>query len=188
MRQTSQRAATKPAEPAFTRETLAAELDSLMDDFAGQHRHLLKHAQAHREAIRRADGAGVDAATAAQTQVVGILGTLEQRRRELVARACTRIAALAGKRSVEVTLSDLAVCVDEPRRAELLRKAKDLKALIAEVHQQTSTIKAATASLLAHMEGLMRQVGRQLSHAGTYSSRGYVEPGGLVVSALDIAT
>jgi hypothetical protein len=32
----------------------------------------------------------------------------------------------------------------------------------------------------------MRQVGRQLSHAGTYSRRGYVDAGGMVVSAVDL--
>ena len=44
----------------------------------------------------------------------------------------------------------------------------------------------ATVSLLAHMEGLMRHVGRRLSHAGTYGRRGVVEAGGVVVSCVDL--
>jgi hypothetical protein len=168
--------------------SLSAELDWLLDGFADQHEALLKHTESQRDAIRKADGAAVQSAAASQTEVVAALGRLEQRRRELVAWACQRYAPIATKRSTEITLTDLAGCVEAPQRAALIKKAAALKALITNVHQQTSTIKAATASLLAHMEGLMRQVGRQLSHAGTYSSRGYVEPGGIVVSALDIAT
>jgi hypothetical protein len=68
----------------------------------------------------------------------------------------------------------------------LMSKAAALKEQIAAVNEQTRTIKAATVSLVAHMEGLMRQVGRQLSHSGTYTKRGYVEAGGCVVSALDL--
>jgi hypothetical protein len=182
--------APRPAQAAPTGAptSLASELDWLLDSFADQHEALLKHALAQRDAIRKADGSAVQSATDGQTAVVAALGRLEQRRRELVAWACQRHAALATRRATEITLTDLARCVEEPARTALIRKANDLKALIASVQQQTSTIKAATTSLLAHMEGLMRQVGRQLSHAGTYSSRGYVEPGGIVVSALDIAT
>jgi hypothetical protein len=184
---TARKPETSPA-PAREVRPLDAELDSLLEGFAEQHRQLLAHTHAHRDALRKADGRGVQAAADAQTRVVGTLGALEQRRRELVAAACGRFAPLAPRRSVDVTLTDIARCMDEPRRSDLVRKAQDLKALVATAHEQTSTIKAATASLLAHMEGLMRQVGRQLSHAGTYSSRGFVEPGGVVVSALDIAT
>jgi hypothetical protein len=176
-----------PAAPAVD-FSLGTELESLLDGFADQHRTLLVHTEAHRDSLRKADGAGVLAAAEAQTRVVAALGRLEQRRRELVAWACGRHASLASKRSTEVTLTDLAGCMAEPQRGAMARKASDLKALITKVHEQTSTIKAATASLLAHMEGLMRQVGRQLSHAGTYSSRGFVEPGGVVVSALDLST
>jgi hypothetical protein len=177
-----------PTPAAGAPASLAGELDWLLDSFADQHEELLRHTQSQRDAIRKADGSAVQSASDGQTEVVAALGRLEQRRRELVASACQRYAALATKRTTDITLTDLARCVDEPQRSALVRKANDLKALIASVHQQTSTIKSATTSLLAHMEGLMRQVGRQLSHAGTYSSRGYVEPGGIVVSALDVAT
>lgn len=178
----------KPPPPPDSSTAFGDDLASLLEGFEDQHRALLAQVQAHRDAIRKADGAGVEQAAMAQTRTVGALGGLEQRRRELVALACRRFAPLTSRRSVEVTLTDLARCLDEPRRSTLIRRAQDLKTLIATVHEQTSTVKATTVSLLAHMEGLMRQVGRQLSHSGTYSSRGYVEPGGLVVSALDIAT
>jgi hypothetical protein len=38
------------------------------------------------------------------------------------------------------------------------------------------------------VEGLMRHVGRKLSHAGTYGRRGVVEAGQQVISALDMKT
>ena len=175
-------------EAAATGDVLGDQLESLLVEFAGLHQELMTHVTAHREAIRKADGHGVQLAAEAQGRVMGQIGHREQRRRELVAAACVRFASLAGRRSVDLTLTDVAACMPEPRRTRLIRMARDLKSLVSSVHEQTSTIKAATVSLVAHMEGLMRHVGRQLSHAGTYSSRGFVEPGGMVVSALDLST
>ena len=77
---------------------LGDELSALLDGFADQHRALLTHVPAHRDAIRKAAGAGVEAAALAQTRVVGALGGLEQRRRELVALACSRFTSLGHAR------------------------------------------------------------------------------------------
>lgn len=173
---------------ALTQDTLATQLESLLSAFTAQYQAMLASTQAHRDAIRRADNRAMQAAVAAQQTSVAALGILEQRRRELVALACGRFPTLAQKRSVAVTLTDLCQCVSDADRPRLLTLAAALKQLIQSVGDETKTIKAATASLLAHMEGLMRQVGRQLSHAGTYSAKGFVEPGGVVVSALDLST
>ncbi len=172
----------------MTAESLTQELRSLLEAFLVAYGALGTQATAHREAIRSADMAAVQRATHAQARHVQTLGTLEQRRRELVASSCTRFATLASKRSTAITLTDLCQCVPEKDRAAMSTLAADLKQLVKSVDEQTRTVKAATASLLAHMEGLMRQVGRQLSHAGTYTARGFVEPGGVVVSALDLST
>jgi hypothetical protein len=172
----------------LTSDTLASELESLLAAFSSQYESLHVQTVAHREAIRKADGAAVQATAERQAVIAKELGTLDQRRRELVARACGQFPGLTGKPSVAITLTDLTTCVGGTQRGRLVTAAADLKKLISRVHEQTSTIKAATVSLVAHMEGLMRQVGRQLSHAGTYSNRGFVEPGGMVVSALDLST
>jgi hypothetical protein len=61
---------------------------------------------------------------------------------------------------------------------ELVRRTSDLVRAVA----------AATRAMMLHVEGLMRQVDRHLSHAGTYGRRGTVEAGGPVLSALDLRT
>ena len=179
-----------PASPAaaLTQDTLATQLEGLLAAFTTQYQAMLASTQAHREAIRRADNRAMQAAIATQQSSITTLGTLEQRRREVVALACNRFPSLTTKRSVSITLTDLCQCVKDADRPRLTKLAAALKQLIQSVSDETKTIKAATASLLAHMEGLMRQVGRQLSHAGTYSAKGFVEPGGVVVSALDLST
>ncbi|HYE63044.1 MAG TPA: flagellar export chaperone FlgN [Phycisphaerales bacterium] len=167
-------------------EVLCERLESLLDSLAAAYTRLGEQAAAHREAIRNADAAAIGLATAAQSRSVEILAKLEQERRELVAAACTRFVPLAGKRATAITLTDLCACVPAGEQKRLKTRSNDLRTLIERVNEETNTIRAATVSLVAHMEGLMRQVGRQLSHAGTYTRRGYVEAGGMVVSALDL--
>src|SRR3954465_14185679 len=82
------------AAPLNGSSSLAQELESLLDGFAHQHRALLKHVTAQREALRKADGVQVQAAADDQSRVLASLATLEQRRRELVALACSRYSAL----------------------------------------------------------------------------------------------
>jgi hypothetical protein len=170
----------------MTAELLGERLEALLDGLAAAYARLGEHAAAHHEAIRTADAPAMAAATEAQSRSVETLARLEQQRRELVAASCTRFAPLASKRATAITLTDLCGCVAAGDRGRLTAKAAALRSLIQNVNEQTTTIRAATVSLVAHMEGLMRPVGRQLSHAGTYTRRGYVEAGGMVVSALDL--
>jgi hypothetical protein len=172
--------------PTMTPSALCERLESLLEGLHAAYVRLGEHAAAHREAIRQADTPALAETTAAQSRSLDTLARLEQQRRELVAASCTRFPTLASKRSTVITLTDLCACVPEQDRPRLTTRARELRTLIESVNEQTTTIKAATVSLVAHMEGLMRQVGRQLSHAGTYTRRGYVEAGGCVVSALDL--
>jgi len=174
------------APTAITPQALSERLDSLLTALATAYTRLGDNTAAHRDALRAADAPALAEVTAAQSRAVETLAKLEQQRRELVAAACTRFAPLAAKRATAITLTDLCACVPTTDRDGLTAQAKALRTLIEQVSNETTTIKAATVSLVAHMEGLMRQVGRQLSHAGTYTRRGYVEAGGCVVSALDL--
>ena len=175
-----------PTTRSLTPDLLLEQLDALLAGFTRTYQQLAAATQQHQDAIRDADRAAIGRATAAQSALVEDLARLEQRRRELIALACTRFAPLAAKRTTAITLTDLCACVPDRARAGITQRAADLRALVSSVEEQTRTIRAATSSLLAHMEGLMRQVGRQLSHAGTYSRRGYVDAGGMVVSAVDL--
>lgn len=173
-------------QPARLTESLAsAKLRELLEQFILRYDELETIIKLHREAIRRADTAAMQAAIDQHARIMRELGTLEMRRCELVALAVSSFPVLAIKRQSPVTLTDLVgVCVDVDR-LELHAMAKELKARVTRTRELTQSLRSATGTLLAHMEGLMRQVGRQLSHAGTYSRRGVVEPA-LVVSAVDL--
>lgn len=165
----------KPLPPAAV-----AQLTDLIDQLTVAHERLLVEACAHREALRRADGAGVERCARAQGDLLSRIADLEGRRRELTALH----APGAGG---EVTLTALAARTPRASRDELLRRTAALRDLMARVQDEHRTIAAASKALIAHMEGLMRQVGRVLSHAQTYGRRGVVEPGTPVVTSLDLA-
>jgi hypothetical protein len=96
------------------------------------------------------------------------------------------LAPALGERMPEhPTITSLAQIMPEPERSVAL--AHKLKRVMNELQRERGTVRAATESLLAHMEGLMRQVARKLSHAGTYGPRGAVGVGSQqVVSGLDV--
>ena len=85
----------------------------------------------------------------------------------------------------KVTLSDLAKCTPGDVRGKLAAAAATLRALVTRVSQEAASLRSATMTLMAHMEGLMRQVARSLSHAGTYGQRGVVA-GNQIVTSLDV--
>lgn len=157
---------TGPARTALPPAQLAEALDALLTASMEENQRLLELAARHREALRRADGAAAEACAAEQDERLVRLSDLDRRRQELMASAGGR-----------ATLTDMAEAVAEPERTRLREKARALKDLMGRIRAEYQTIQIATRSLLAHMEGLMRQVGRQLSAAGTYGRRGYVEAG-----------
>ncbi|MCC6677061.1 MAG: flagellar export chaperone FlgN [Phycisphaerales bacterium] len=161
------------ARPAGEPAQLAAELDALLTASLEENKGLLELAARHRAALRRADGAAAHACAEEQDGCLRRLADLDRRRLELIA-AFGR--ARAGQKPPS-TISDLAESVAEPERTRLREKATAVRELMARIRGEYQTIQIATRSLLAHMEGLMRQVGRQLSQSGTYGRRGYVEAG-----------
>ena len=149
----------------MTRELLATRLESLLTELHDQYTAMALQVGLHRSALSCADGRGAEACALAEAQTLAAIAELEQRRRELVAASCTRFPSLGNKMAQTITLSDLAGAVDESQRPRLLSRAKEVRALIGAVLEQLRMMKGATRSLLAHMDGLMRQVGKQLSHA-----------------------
>ncbi|GJQ31052.1 MAG: hypothetical protein HBSAPP03_29360 [Phycisphaerae bacterium] len=171
-----------------TPATLAEELDALLDEYAGRHERWLALAMAHREAIRTADGAGVAKAASAQGTLLEEIAGLESRRGALVNAAAGMLPGLRATRRGPITLRDVAAALPVAGAAGLLAKAERLRELVRRTNEETAGVAGATRAMLGHLEGLMRHVARQLSHAGTYSRRGVVDAGGAVVSALDLRT
>jgi hypothetical protein len=182
-------ASTRPqlsAVPPSTITQVTQRLDALLSAMIIANQRLESAIGAHRDALRGADQRGVEAAISKHHDAIKQVAFLEQQRRELVTQAIRSVPALTGMRPEQLTLTLLASHADQHARAGLSAKARTLRELVVRVQGGAATLKTATMSLLAHMEGLMRQVGQQLSHAGTYSRRGVVEPGGTVISAVDM--
>lgn len=180
--------ATAAPMPVLTHAALAEQLGGLLTRLTERYTRAHRLLADHREAIRKADGAAVVALVEQQSAVLADIETLDKRRRELVAAASASFPTLIAVRGKSVTLTQLASILPEGDRVRLTAAADNLRRLAQDVRDSTASIRAATATLLAHMEGLIRQVGKQLSHAGTYGRRGVVESGSPVLSALDLRT
>jgi flagellar biosynthesis/type III secretory pathway chaperone len=179
---TARATATKPASlPDF-----APRLAELLDACTLVYEDLARAIEEHRQGLREASPQRVQRAVERQQDLLRRVAQLDQIRRELVATTAPALPALAALRLDRVTLTDLSRAAPSSEREALVSKARALRELVAAVRDQTAGVKAATASLLAHMEGILRQVGRQLSHAGTYSSRGVVESPSGIVTAVDL--
>ena len=183
------KAALDPLSNERTRASLAPDLDALLTELTTTHESWLAAVHAHREAVRRADTAAMERALAAQHVCATGIASLEDRRRALVDRAA-RLPEFAPStsrpRTGPLTLGEIAAIAPEPARQRLVERAARLRTLIAELRHANSTLHAATSALLAHTEGLMRQVARRLSSAGTYGRRGFVEPAPALACALDL--
>jgi FlgN protein len=160
-------------------------LESLLREMLAAHERLIETGDQHADAMKRADGDGVQAATERQRQTLQEIATLEQRRREVVASMSRDVRGRAPGAGT-LTLTELAAAQPEPQRTRLVELARRLRAIVTAAHEQQRTLRRSATELVAHMDGLMRQVARRVSHAGTYTRRGFVENPVQVMSGLDV--
>lgn len=170
----------KPSRPARAPVVdLPGELERLLAGLIAAHEDLLRLAVEHRAAIATADSARLQTCIESQQRTLGRLAELDLQRRRLT-------AAAALPSDVQPTLSVLAERLPEPVRGRALAAAGRLRELINAVHREARTVRQATHALLGHMEGLMRQIGRRLSEAGTYGRAGGVIAAPPLPCALDV--
>ncbi|MDX2130478.1 MAG: flagellar export chaperone FlgN [Planctomycetota bacterium] len=160
------------------------ELGALLALYEDAYTRWLAIAEAQGEALRRADGRGVERHATALRGVMEDVSRLEPRRGALVNAAAAALGLAKGSRPV--TLRDVARALPVPDAGALAARAASVRELAGRAHERTSSLAGATRGLLWHVEGLVRHAARHLSHAGTYSARGRVEVGGTVVSSLDV--
>lgn len=163
------------------------ELEALLVELQSAHERLITAAEAQRAAVRTADPDLVAQCSNDQSQVLRDITKLEERRRALVAALTAGFPKRAPGQG-PITLSELAKMTPEPHRTRLVELAANVRKTVERAAERQRTLRAATASLLAHMEGLMRQVAQRLSHAGTYGRRGMIDSVPAVVSGLDLVT
>ncbi len=169
-----------------------AELESLLERLLAEHEQLLGLAAAHREAIKKADPLSLGVCVQKQNEVVQRVGELEKKRLALVIRLAERMKPLGATSKAtdgvpdRPTVSWIARNLAEPVRTRLVALADRLRDLLARLQREHAALKEASTILASHMDGLMRQLAKRLSHAGTYGRRGIVEAKVQVVSALDL--
>lgn len=159
------------------------DLRDLLTEFIAQHEALLRQTTEHHEAIRQADPLRCDRIMQAERATLARIAELESQRQQLVKRAQNEIRPAPASLA---RLSDLARCAPEAIRTNLIELAERLKSLVARVQEEQNVVRVVSRVLLAHMEGLMKQVARSLSHAGTYAKTGAVGAGAPIVTSLDI--
>lgn len=168
------------------------ELEELLQHLLSEHEELLALAGTHRQAIQNADPATLGECVQRQTEVTKRVGALESRRLALVSRLAEKMKPLQRDGRAEgavpdrPTITSIARGLAEPVRTRLVALADRLRELLARLQREHAALREASAALAAHMEGLMRQMAKKLSHAGTYGRRGLVESRVQVVSALDL--
>jgi hypothetical protein len=160
---------------------LSLALKDLLGAMLTEHQTLQSLLTEQRDAIRQADTGAFGSAAERHARTLARIADLESRRMALVASS-----PIARGRRKSPTLSEIGAALPEPGRSECLALASKLRVVLESTQKATNVLRAASASLLAHMEGMMRQVGRRLSHAGTYGRTGEVEPVASVVTALDL--
>lgn len=168
---------------ASSAPSIHEELRTLLGEFIALHEKLLALTTQHHEAIRQADPVRCDGIMQLERATLAAIAELESRRQLLVKRAQSEIRPQT--QSI-ARLSDLARCAPEAIRAGLLEMSERLKSLVARVQEEQNVVRVVSRVLLAHMEGLMRQVAGSLSHAGTYAKNGAVAAGAPIVTSLDI--
>lgn len=179
---TTPSARTNPASPSL--EAAASALDEVLIALIAEHENLLKIAGRQRAAIAGADPRTMAECLSAQAAAAERISELERRR-----QAAVEAMALPGPAPrARLTIAQLAAALPEAARARLLAAAERLREVLTRLHREHAAIRSAAESLSSHMEGLMRQVCRRLSHAGTYARTGSIDGHAAVTTALDVRT
>lgn len=168
----------------FTGRLLATELETLMGSLREIYESLAQRLEEHQAAIRAASTRAIEVAVQAEETLIQRLAGLEQKRREVVAKAASAHPALAKAHGSQITLSMLAAFTPEKQRLSGL--ADSLRVLIDTVNARLKIVREATAQLLIHMQAIASQVSAGFNHAKTYGRAGKIDAGPAVVSALDL--
>jgi len=163
------------------RQRIAAQLEQVLTEMVRLHERLLEQGEALAGALRSADPARVESCIVEQSGVVQRISELEQRRRDL-ARDLMGVAA----ERREPTIAELIALVPAGARESLKGVRDRLRDAVESVGRRYASLGLAAQTLRGHLDGLIGQVGRRLSHAGTYGNAGRIESRVQIVSGIDM--
>ena len=164
-----------PAETEI--EALADSLESVIADLTRAHAELLEMVREHRRAISRSDAAAIQECLSRQGLLATRLADLERNRRQIV-------ALITGKPTSP--FAEVSPHLPDRSRDRIATASEGLRALLGTIQRENNIVRSATHTLIAHIDGLMQQVARALSQAGTYGRQGRVEAVGPVPCGLDM--
>jgi hypothetical protein len=156
-----------------------AEVERLLAELVGAYTALESLAREHRAAIARADGDAVGACARREAEIGAALFVLEERRRRIAAS----VRAQPGER---ITLTTVIERLGAADRGRLSAMAAGLRDLVGRVQREYRTIRAATQAIVAHMDGLVQQVGRRLADTPTYGRAGRLHAGRPAACGVDV--
>lgn len=171
----------KTQSPASSK--VSDDLEALLRGFISKHERLLQLTIDHHQAIRQADAPRCDAVARESQLVLSEIAALDSQRQALIKRVQTEIKP-TGPLS---KLSDIARALPDPIGPALLDLSDKLRVIMKRVQEEQNLLRVVSRVLLAHMEGLMRQVAHSLSHSGTYAKTGAVAAGAPIVTSLDVS-
>ncbi len=157
---------------------LAERIEPMVLELISAHERLIRILEKHRAAISSADARVLGDVVRDEREVLEQIASLD--------RSCRGVLdewTGAGP----VTVTALAGLLPPPEGPRLAESAAYLRALASRARTLQSTVREASESLSAHINGLMRQVSQRLSHAGTYGPGAKVESRASVVSGLDMS-
>lgn len=137
-------------------------LESLLSDLEAHARASATLADEHRTAVSTADPAALARCVAAQQQSASELLTLETRRAAF-------LRSLGLRNTAGATLTQIAALAPASKAPALTAAVARVRHLLSEAAERRETVRLASLSLMAHMQGLLGQIGRHLSDTKTYA-------------------
>lgn len=181
--QTTQKTNTVNLHPGPAPDAVHAMLESPLAGLIERYEAFVKALEAHRSAISKADGPAIDEAIGREMELLDELIVFDERCRTALGQGLPGTApAIGGWR-----LTTLAEAIGGEKGQRLTESAAYLRALTSRAEILQRSVREASASMAAHIDGLVRRVSQRLSHAGTYGAAGRVESGAPVVSGLDMS-
>ena len=174
--------------PNMTVPEASEEIVDSLKRLISLHDELLDVVQVEREAMTQADIKAVRACVECKALLAERLREIELGRINAVGVlfASDEGAPMPSAQAAKVSLETIAQRFDTPTRALALELGKKLSEKVARLENQHGVVRLAAESLLSHMQGLMHQVSRKLSHSGTYGRCGAIASHPQVVSGLDM--
>jgi hypothetical protein len=143
-----------------------SELEALLQQLVDEHRKMLVHVESHQQAMKTFDLKGMDDAVRLQEAGRIRIGTLEAKRRNLIAAL-----ARAHRMNQAPTLPDLATMFPA-NAAKLLQLRDELKAVVMQVQTRTHVAGRLASAVVGHLNTVVRLLAGAVQQAGLYTKQG----------------